>query len=108
MTEEPKTKRMAPVIVVPTGEISKEDLALVRENGFCVIEAKNPDAVRFMEPPPNGYSEQERAAIALCRHLMRFEGDRNWTKREIGNLLAQFFIQGSPLEYVEPAKKAKK
>lgn len=100
--------RMKPVIILPKGAVSAEDIALLRENQFCVVEADDPSEVRFMEPPPNGYSEQERAAIALCRHIMRHSWDASWTKRDLGNLLAQFFIEGSPLQYVEPAKQAEK
>jgi hypothetical protein len=101
-------QRIKPVMILPRGEVSPEDIALMRENGFCVVEAQNPDAVRFMEPPPNGYSEQEKAAIALCRHLMKFQPDVTWTKREVGHMLAQFFIEGSPLQYVEPAKQVER
>jgi len=54
--------------------------------------------VRFCEPPPNGYSEQEKAAIQLCRHVMTQHSDVSWTKRQLAERLADFFISGSPLQ----------
>lgn len=102
-------QRMRPVIILPPGEITKEDIAILRENGMCVVEAKDPSKVRFVEPPPLGYSVQERAAIALCRWVMGHDNPgANWSRRELAAKLADFFCEGSPLEplpRIAPAKK---
>lgn len=100
--------RVRPVIVLPTGQVTKEDIAVLRENGMCVVEAKDPSLVRFMEPPPNGYSEQERAAISLCRHLLRNYQTSHWTKAEIHEILVHAFTEGSPLKPVEQVRPVKK
>lgn len=93
--------RIKPVIILPPGMMSKEDIQEMRANGFCVVEAKKPDQVRFIEPPPMGYSAQEKAAISLCRWLMRPDNKEHLTRQDIGALLAHFFIQGSPLQTVQ-------
>ena len=107
-TDKPKPvgNRMKPVIILPVEHVSKDDIAELRANGFCVIEAKEPDSVRFMEPPPMGYSEQEKAAIKLCRHLLAQPNHANFTRESISSLLSWFFIQGSPLATVKEAKVA--
>ena len=105
MSDQP-VKRMAPVIVLPEGAMKRADMNLLRKNGFLVVEAKEPDKVRFMEPPPNGYSEQERAAIKLCRWLTTKRGSLMYS--DITEALVRFFIEGSPLQPVEQVQKLEK
>jgi len=90
--------RIQPVIILPLDMMSKKDIAILRRNMLCVVECKDPSAVRFCEPPPNGYSEQEKAAIKLCRYVMSQNSTVGWTKRDLAERLADFFIAGSPLE----------
>lgn len=102
--------RIKPVIIISKGELSPEDIALLRENQFCVVEAENPDDVRFMEPPPQGYSAQETAAIKLARYVVSYGNpDVNFTRRGLVDLLCQYMIEGTPLAYNKPqtVKKVK-
>jgi len=103
--EESKAARMKPVIIIPVGQVSKRDLKRLNDNSFCVVEAKDPSTIRFSEPPPNGYSEQEKAAIQLCRFVISHPSAASWTRLELGNLLARFFIEGSPLQPLTQIKK---
>src|SRR5262245_57081515 len=62
---------MKPVIILPCEAMSKEDIELLRANDICVVEADDPDAVRFMEPPPSGdYDVVDRGAIELGRWIL--------------------------------------
>lgn len=102
--------RMRPVVILPENAMTKADINKLCRNGICVVEAKDPSAVRFCEPPPEGYSVQERAAISLFRYLMRKDIDRSRSRLDIGSLYADFIIKGTPLEYsaplqIAPAKK---
>ncbi len=63
--------RMKPVIILPEGEMKRSEIKKLEANGICVVETQNPEQVRFVDPPPFGYSVQERAAIQLFRQLMR-------------------------------------
>lgn len=97
-------KQMKPVVILPKGAMSKEDIQRLNDNDFVVVEAEAPEDVRFCEPPAMGYSVQERAAISLCRYLMS-NRSYNLNFGEISSLYAQFIIRGSPLEQVKGAKK---
>lgn len=121
MSEQTETKtevevsRVKPVIVLPKGELSPEDLQLLRDNGFCVVEAEHPDAVRFMEPPPQGYTTQEQAAIKLCRYIVNYENQNvSFDRRSLVDLLCRYMIEGTPLARVQTlqtvgsSRKAKK
>lgn len=94
-----------PVIILPTGKVSKADIRMLRKNGLCVIEAEDPSLIRFLEPPPGDYGPQEKAAIATCRHLM---GQCEYLNgREIKALFANFIIKGTTLEYSKPPQSVK-
>lgn len=94
---------MKAVIILPKGKMSKKDIKRLNDNLFCVVECDDPSLVRFMEPPPLGYSAQEQAAIKLCRYLMdRQTGGYPIGRQAIASLLAEFLIEGSPLEAIQP------
>lgn len=61
--------RIKPIIILPRGEMSKKDIATLNANHLCVVEAKDPSKVRFVDPPPEGYTVQEKAAIQLFRTI---------------------------------------
>lgn len=61
--------RIKPIIILPRGEMSKKDIATLNANHLCVVEAKDPSKVRFVDPPPEGYTVQEKAAIELFRAI---------------------------------------
>lgn len=93
-------QRMKPVIVLPKGCMTKEDIRTLRENGFCCVEAEKPDLVRFIEPPPMGYSVQEQAAVKLCRFLRLSSHSSPWSYSTVMTKLAEIMIEGSPLAVV--------
>ncbi len=100
-------ERMRPVIIIPRKTVTKKDIELLRDNGICVVEATDPSLVRFIEPPPEGYSVQELAAIKLSRYLLGPNNEYSRDRDSIGALYAHFVIQGSPLDS-QPIAKVKK
>ena len=43
---------MKPMIILPPDVMDKENIDLLRENGICVVVAKDPAKVRFVDPIP--------------------------------------------------------
>lgn len=75
----------------------KQDMAKLNDNNFIVVEAKDPSQVRFAEPPPGGYDEQEKAALALCRFMLKHEKGFTATKSEVTGWYVHFLMNGSPM-----------
>lgn len=96
-------KRVRPIIILPPDAMSEKDMEALRRNGVCVVTAKDPAAVRFTEPPPYGYTLQEKAAIGLCRVLFDLSNAGTWTRREIAERYAYILIEGTPLSARTPA-----
>lgn len=93
-------EKMKPVIVLPKEEMLEEDIEHLRENGLCVVECEHPESVRFMEPPPGGYGESERAAIELFRHLM---SERKWNinRASLAEMWCDILTKGTSLEPIK-------
>jgi hypothetical protein len=99
-------KNNKPVIVLPTGKTSQADIRLLRRNGYCVIEAEDTTLVRYLEPPPLDCEPHEKAAIILCRHLLRTEQRLiSKTGEDIRALYASIIIKGTSLDFM-PAPQA--
>jgi hypothetical protein len=102
----PPEKKMKPVIIIPKKVMTKEDIKELRANGFCVVEAADPSAVRFIEPPPTGgYRLQERAAIKLCRAILSDSKNTTYYRSTLIDKLAAFMVEGtalSPVKNVAP------
>ena len=96
-------ERVKPVILLQYRSISKANIKLLRDNGLCVVECKDPTKVRFMDPPPMSYSVQELAAIELARGLLRdgkLPGHGYNVKAACGALYAEILLRGDPLARV--------
>lgn len=67
---------MKPIIILPPDEIKPEDIAILRENGLCVVEAKHPHEIKFVDPIPSFVQRTkiESAAISLSRMLLTGNG----------------------------------
>jgi hypothetical protein len=89
-------QRMKPIAILPAGDMTPADIAELRSNGICVVECKNPNGVRFCQPPPAGYSIQEQAAIQLATVILNT--NKTWSMMESRNLYAQILMRGTPLE----------
>lgn len=101
-------KYIKPTMILPKGQVSREDIDKLNENGLCVVEAEDPSLVRFMEPPPEGYSLRELSAIQLFRVVMASRGNTNWSRMELATKFAEILIEGKYPAGPEPIASAKK
>lgn len=89
---------MKPIIILPPDTMSDENIAALRDNGICVVVAKNPAAVEFIDPIPSQSSRTqiEDAAIKLSRILLNKEGVRS--RSDITSLYCDILTKGTPLD----------
>lgn len=98
--------KIRPVIILPPDEMSEDDIGKLNNNGFCVVVAKHPDQVRFMEPPLQSYPAPERAALKLCRVIMASR-EKNVTLQDLTQRLCDFLMEGVPIPGVTQLQPAK-
>lgn len=93
---------MKPIIILPPDTMSDEDKKLLNENGLCVVVAKDPGAVRFVDPIPaiSSRNEMEHAAIQLSRRILHGQiGDSNFLKRdEVARYYVTLLTAGTSLD----------
>lgn len=105
---------MKPVMILPPGAMSAEDIALLNANDLCVVVADDPAAVRFLDPLPaqSSRNDVENAAIRLTRCLLTGEGFRTDTtvydRSVIASKFALLLMESVPLGQEAPAKPADK
>lgn len=59
---------MKPIIILPPGSLSDSNIQLLRDNELCVVVAKDPAAVKFVDPIPAISSRTRIKGTALDRH----------------------------------------
>lgn len=98
---------MKPMMIIPPDTMSQEDIALLRENGVCVVVSKEPAALRFLDPLPvvSSRSQIEHAAIQLSRKLLAkdpwIDEHGYWKNLERANVLGMFInllAKGTPID----------
>lgn len=96
---------MKPIIIIPPDTMSEEHIKLLRENDLCVVVAKDPSKVKFVDPIPamSSRTQIESAAIKLSRILL----NKQWGHVSQSNLIGQdefsklyvkLLIEGTQLE----------
>lgn len=92
--------KMKPVIIIPPETVSPEDVALLRENGLCVVVASDPAKVKFLDSVPVQASrtEIEHAAIQLSRRLLKGELVGTDYRKNITALYVDLLVKGTPLD----------
>lgn len=105
---EDNQKRIQPIVILPPDKMSDEDVQRLRDNGICVVVCGDPDAVRFMEPPPGNYEAAELAAIELFRYVMQHNSSSCWERRQLAEIWAGILIRGTRLEKVATIKPVKR
>lgn len=104
------TQRTKPVIIIEPGAMAKRDIDKMCRCGISVIEAKNPPAIRFLDPPPFDRDRQERAAIALCRILLTHQSKGPFYVSDISQMFCKLLMEGDALSSraVEPVTQVPK
>lgn len=90
---------MQPIIVLPENMISDEDKQRLRDNGLCVVEAKDPSAVKFIDPIPSmaQRTKIEDAAIGLSRRLLTADS-YNVNRSDVARMYVDLLITGTALD----------
>ena len=90
-----------PILILPPGAISKEDLAKLNDNGICTVEAADPSKIKFLDPIPSmkDRTKIEDAAIALSRRLLSWDVPNNVsvTKADAAQMYVKALIEGTCL-----------
>lgn len=93
---------MRPIIIIPPGQMSQEALKMLRDNGICVVVAKDPSRVKFFDPLPSMSSrtQMEDAAVKLSRCLLNWELNNchSVDKKDVASLYVHFLSKGTPLD----------
>lgn len=95
------TTTMKPMIIVPPDTLSAEDVKKLEDNQICVVVAKDPAKVRFMDPIPavSSRTEIEQAAIRLSRVLLHGQHTAtNLSRDSIAAIYTSILIKGTPLD----------
>ncbi len=96
---------MKPIIILPPDVMSEENIKLLRENDLCVVIAKDPCKVKFVDPIPavSSRTQMETAALKLSRVLLNGAWG-NWTNAnlvshsDIARIYTDILIAGTPLD----------
>ena len=93
---------MKPIIIMPEGVMDQANIDLLNANDICVVVAKEPQAVRFIDPLPamSSRTQMESAAIQLCRKLLNGYGYSNngyIQYQELCRLYTQLLTEGTVL-----------
>jgi len=96
-------ERTKPVIIIEPGAMSKKDIKKMNACGIAVVESKNPEAIRFLDPPPFDRSKHERAAIALCRILLTSgNSGTSYQRYQLSEKYVELLIQADALDERTP------
>ena len=95
--------KMNPMIILPYGQMLESQIKLLRDNGICVVTAKDPSKIRFVDPIPAASSrtQMENAAIKLSRLLLNGTWnppDRSLDRSDFCRFFVEFLVEGTPLD----------
>lgn len=90
-----------PIIILPPGAMSDANMKMLRDNELCVVVAKNPARVKFVDPIPSisSRTQIEDAAIKLSRKILNpgfWSTDS--TRAEMTRAFIDILVQGTPLQ----------
>lgn len=104
----PNDGRMKPILILPPDSMTAGDIQLLNNNGICTVVAKNPAAVKFLDPIPSAAerTKTEDAAIALGRKIMN-KGfwTNDSTRSEICKAYVDLLVKGTSLDPLPSIKE---
>lgn len=94
---------MKPIIILPPKTMSAADIAALRKNDLCVVVAKDPSKVKFVDPIPaaSNRTQIENAAIKLSRCLLNGQwsgGMSTLGQSDFAKLFVDILTIGTPLD----------
>lgn len=95
---------MKPMMIIPPDTMSVEDIALLRENGICVVVSKHPEKLKFVDPLPamENRTQIQTAAIRLSRMVINGSWKNQWNADTISQqgfcyLFVKLLAEGTEL-----------
>ena len=87
-------------MILPPNVMTAEDVKMLRENDLCVVVAKDPARVKFVDPIPAASSRTqiENAAIQLSRKLLTTHVWDENTRRNVAAMYIDLLVKGTPLD----------
>ena len=93
---------MKPIIIVPPDLLEPAEIQKLNDNDLCVVVAKDPAKVRFLDPIPAASSRTqiENAAIKLSRILLngQWSGSSLLGRGDFARLYVELLVNGTPLD----------
>lgn len=92
---------MRPIVILPPDTMDDKDIAALRDNGLCVVVAKDPARVKFLDPIPvaAGRTKIETAAIMLSRKLLNKGFWNNDSTRDcVARTYVDILMKGTALD----------
>lgn len=92
---------MKPIIILPPDTMSEENIKALRDNDLCVVVAKDPARVKFLDPIPAtaARTKVDDAAIQLSRKLLnRGFWNNDSTRQTVAATYVDILIQGTRLD----------
>lgn len=96
---------MKPIIILPPNMMSEANIKALRGNDICVVVAKDPSKVRFVDPIPaaSNRTQIEDACIKLSRILLNGQWGDTYNQAELGRaqfstLYLKCLMTGTPLD----------
>jgi hypothetical protein len=91
---------MNPIIILQPDSMSESDIKLLRDNKICVVVAKDPNALKFLDPIPaqSSRNEMENAAISLSRKLLNGDLSGYIDRRDVTALYCDILTKGTSLD----------
>lgn len=91
---------MKPIIILPPNVMSSEDIKMLRDNDLCVVIAKDPNAIKFLDPIPVAASrtELENAAIALSRKILTKGTYDSTLRSDFAKMYVDLLVRGTSLD----------
>lgn len=93
------------MIIIPPDTISAEDIKELRANDICVVVAKDPSKVKFVDPIPaqSSRTQIEQAAIKFSRKILHRQWGHISNEGTIGvNTISRLYLEcliaGTPLD----------
>jgi hypothetical protein len=98
---------MKPMLILPPNAVSAADIEKLNDNGICTVVAKNPRALKFVDPIPSimQRTKIEDTAIKFSRKILNrgtgyfpYDSYERASKSDLCVLFVNLLVDGTPLD----------
>lgn len=99
---------MKPLIIIPPDLVSPEDVKKLDEMGLCVVVAKDPSMVKFVDPIPtlSNRTEIEAACIEFTKRMLGAFQNGAPDQGQRNRMFVECLAPGTPLDPNPPKTQA--